>query len=111
MTHVPSAVIYRASVFLGQHDGDDPLGDHRVGWVRRVSGEPLVEIIDFEKDQMAIGLKRAKVVFPVWVVGVAKIVVHRDGLDDPGDSFGAERGDASGHNGMAVRAGCGAAHH
>ena len=26
---------------------------------------------------------------------MAKIVVHRDGLDDPGDGLGSERGDAA----------------
>jgi hypothetical protein len=45
----------------------------------------LVEIIDLEKDHLAVGFERAKVVLFIPVVGVAKIVVHRDGLDDSGD--------------------------
>jgi hypothetical protein len=31
--------------------------------------------------------------FFVWVVGVAEIVVDRDGFDDASDGFGAECGD------------------
>ena len=38
--------------------------------------------------------------FFVRVVGVAKFVVHRDGLDDAGDRLGAEGGDACRHDGM-----------
>jgi hypothetical protein len=45
------------SILLGQHDGDDPLSDTRVGWGRRVISESLVVIIDFEKYQMAVGFK------------------------------------------------------
>ena len=40
--------------------------------------------------------------FFVRVVGMAKIVVHRDGIDDAGDGFGAEGGDPGSHDGMAV---------
>ena len=35
-----------------------------------------------EKDRVAVGIERAKVVLLVRVVGLAKVVVHRDGLDD-----------------------------
>ena len=85
----------RASVFFGQHDGDDALGDRWIGRVRRVSGQGLVVIIDLEKDHGAIGFKRAEIVFAIRIVGVAKIVVDRDGLNNSGDSFGAKGGDAA----------------
>ncbi len=46
------------SVFFGQHDGDDTLGDRRIGLVGRVRRNALIiEIIDFEKDQMTIGFE------------------------------------------------------
>jgi len=38
----------------------------------------------------------------VWIVGPAKIFVHRDGLDDPHNGLGAKGGDAKGDNSMAV---------
>ena len=36
----------RPSVFFGQHDGNDALGDRRICRVRRVVGQRLVEIVD-----------------------------------------------------------------
>jgi hypothetical protein len=54
-------------------------------------GQRGVEIIDLEKDRVAIGFERAKVMFFVWIVGVAKVVVNFDGLDDVRDCFGSER--------------------
>jgi hypothetical protein len=44
-------------------------------------GQRGIIIIDLEKDRAAIGFERAKVMFFVWVVGVAKVVVHFDGLE------------------------------
>jgi len=38
----------------------------------------------------------------VWVIGVAKIVIHRDGLDDALDSLLAKRSDAWRDNGEAA---------
>jgi hypothetical protein len=55
--------------------------------------QALVEIVDLEKDPMAVSVERAKVVFFVRVVGVTKVIEHCDGLDDAGDGFDAERGD------------------
>jgi hypothetical protein len=43
---------------------------------------------------MAVGIERPKVVLFARVVGVTKIVKDRDGLDDPGDGFGPEGGNA-----------------
>ena len=72
-------------ILLGQHDGDDALGDRRIGGIGRVIRERLVEIIDFEKDGVAVSFERAEVVLAKGVVGVAEIVIDRDGLDDPVD--------------------------
>src|SRR6202048_770321 len=87
-----------ASIFLGQHDGDHALGDRGVGGIRGVIAEALVEVVDLEQDRMAIGIKAAKVVLLVGIVGVAKVVKHRDGLNDPSDGFGAESGNAGRHH-------------
>jgi hypothetical protein len=38
----------------------------------------------------------------VWVVGVTKIVIHRDGLDDAVDSLLAKRSDAGRDDGKAA---------
>ena len=40
---------------------------------RAVVGQRLIEIIDFEKDHLAVGFKRPKVVLFVRVVGVAEM--------------------------------------
>ena len=92
-----------SSVFLRQHDGDDALGDRRISWVGRVRGERLIEIIDLEKDRVPVDFERAKIVFFVWVVGVAEIVVDRDSFDDARNSFGAEGGDTGGDEGRTDR--------
>src|SRR5262249_41944395 len=89
-------------VFLGQHDRDHPLRDRRISWVGGVVREGLVVVIDLEKDPMAIRIERAKVVLFAWIVGVAKVVEHRDGFDDAGDGFGAEGGNARGHHRHAL---------
>ena len=62
-------------------------------------GQRGVEIIDLEKDRVAIGYERAKVMFFVWIVGMAKVVIDFDCLDDASDSLGAEGGDAASHHG------------
>ena len=56
--------------------------------------EALVEVVDLEEHPLAVGVERAKVVLFVRVVGVTKVVKDRDGLDDPGDGFGTEGGNA-----------------
>ena len=40
--------------------------------------------------------------FFVWIVGVAKVVVDFDGLDDVRDCFGSERSNAYRHDGMTL---------
>ncbi len=54
-----------------------------------------IEIIDLKEDQMTIGFERPKVVFFIRIVGVTKVVVDRDGLNDSGHCIGAESGDAT----------------
>ena len=61
-----------------------------------------IVIIDLEKDRVALGFERAKVMFCVWVAGVAKVVVDFDRLDDARDDFGSERSDAYRHDRMAL---------
>src|ERR1700724_2272464 len=68
-----------ASILFGEHDRDHALGNRRIGWIGGVVGEALVEVVDLEKDPMAVGVERAKVVFFVRVVGVAKVIEHSDG--------------------------------
>ena len=50
----------------------------------------LVEVIDLEKDPVAVDFEWPKVVFLIRVVRVAKVVEHRDRLDDPFDGLWAE---------------------
>ena len=58
-------------------------------------------VIDLEEDRLAIDLKRPKIVFFVWVIGVAEIVVHGDGFDDASDGFSTEGGDTGCDEGRA----------
>src|ERR1700724_3209684 len=51
-----------ASILLGQHDRDHALGDRRISWIGRVVAEALVVVVDLEKDRVAVGVKRAKIV-------------------------------------------------
>ena len=44
-----------------------------------------------------LGLECPKIMFFVWVVGVAKIIIHRDGLDDALNGFLA-KGSNAGRN-------------
>jgi hypothetical protein len=62
----------------------------------------LVEVIDLEKDLLSVGLERPQIMFFVWVIGVAKIVIHRDGFDDALDSLLAKGSDAWRDNGNAA---------
>src|SRR5271163_4610227 len=90
------------SVFLRQHDGDDALGNVWVGRIEGVHRKRWIEIIDLEKDRVAIDLERTKVVFSMWIVGVAKVVIDFDGLDDARDCFGSQRSNAYRHDRMAL---------
>src|SRR5436190_22065351 len=60
--------------------------------------EALVEVVDLEKDLMAVGVERAKVVLLVRIVGVTKVVKDGDGLDDSGDGLIAKGGDTRSHD-------------
>ena len=75
-------------------DGSDESGECAV----RVG----VVIIDLEKDRLAIDLERAKVMFFVWIVSVAKVVVDFDRLDDARDRFRAKRSNARRHHRMTL---------
>ena len=70
------------------------------------SGECTVSVefvvIDLEKDGVALGFERAKVMFFIWIVGVAKVVINFDGLDDARDRFRAERSNARRHHRMTL---------
>ena len=44
--------------------------------------QAAVEIIDLEKDRVAFGLERPKVMLFMRVIGVAKVIKDGDGLDD-----------------------------
>jgi len=67
-----------------------------------VVGPRLVVVVDLEKDRAAVDLERAKVVFFVWIVGVAKVVVDFDCFHDARDRFAAEGGYARRHEGTTV---------
>ena len=61
----------------------------------------LVIIFDLEKDRRTVDLERARIMLFVWVIGMAKIVKGRDGLDDALDSFFAKGSNAWRDDGMA----------
>ena len=61
-----------------------------------------IEVIDLEKDRLTFGLERPKIMLFVWVVGVTKIVIDRDGLDDALDSLLAQRSDTRRDDGEAA---------
>jgi hypothetical protein len=65
-------------------------------------GQGLVEIIDLEKDHLAIDFQRAEIVLFIRIVGVTKIIVDRDSLDDSGNRFGPKSGDACSDDSMAI---------
>ena len=64
-------------------------------------GDGTIKIIDFEKYLLTFCLERSKIMFFIRIVGVAKIIVDRDGLDDAGDGFLTEGCNAWGDYGMA----------
>ena len=90
----PEVGAWQSSILLRQHDRDHPLRHVRIGGVGRVHRDALIEVIDLEKDPVAICIERAKVVFFVRVVRMAKVVEHRDGFDNPFDGVWTERGNA-----------------
>ena len=51
---------------------------------------------------MAVGIEGPKVVLLIRVVGVAKVVEHRDGFDDPLNGFRAEGRHAWCHDGRTA---------
>jgi hypothetical protein len=59
-----------------------------------VIGQFFVVIVNFEKYLLTFCLERSKVVFLVRVVGVAKIIVDRDGFDYALNSFLAKGSNA-----------------
>jgi hypothetical protein len=87
------------SILLRQHDGDDALGDGRVGRIGRMHRQGRIEII-VEEQLVPFNFEHAEVMFLVWVIGVAEIVVDRDSLDDASDCFGAECGNTCRNKGV-----------
>ena len=79
-----------ASVLVGEHDRDHADGDGRVGRIGGVVIHAAIKIIDLEKDRVAFGLERAKVMLFVGVVRVTKVVETGDGLDDARGGLFAE---------------------
>src|SRR5580704_7995276 len=53
------------SVLLSQHNGDHTLGDRFISRIWRMTGEGFVVIVDLEKDRVAIGFERAKIMLLV----------------------------------------------
>src|ERR1017187_1313064 len=65
-------------ILVGQHDRDDSFGHRRVGRIRGMISEASIVVVDLEKDRFPFGFERSEVVFFVWIVSVAEIVVHSD---------------------------------
>ena len=66
-----------------------------------MSREAVVVVIDFKEDRFTLGLEVTKVMFFMRVVGVTKVVVDRDGLDDSCNGLRSESGDTRRHDGDA----------
>jgi hypothetical protein len=56
-----------------------------------VEAARFFEIIDLEKYCVTVDLERTKVIFLVWVVGVAEVIVDGNCLHNACDCFGARR--------------------
>jgi hypothetical protein len=87
------------SILFGQHDRNHAFSDRGIRRVWGVIAARLIVIIDLEKYRVAVDLERAKVMFLVWVVGVAEIVIDRNSFDDASDGFGAECGNTGRNKG------------
>src|SRR4029077_19315258 len=61
-----------------------------------------VEIIDFEHDVLTVDFEAAEVVLLMGIVGVTKVVEHRNRLDETLNSFLAESGNTGGDDGVAA---------
>ncbi len=59
--------------------------------------EASIIIIDFKKDRCPLCLEASEIMLLMWVVSVAEIIKHGDGLKNPVDSFLTEGGDARSH--------------
>jgi hypothetical protein len=90
------------SVLPRQHDRDDAFSDGWIGRVRGVVRQGPVEIIDFEHDVLTVDFEAAEVVLLVGIVGVTKVVEHRNRLDETLNSFLAESGNTGGDDGVAA---------
>src|ERR1700722_19371799 len=89
------------SVLVGEHDRDHAHGDSRVCRVGGVVVQAAVKIVDLEKDRVAFGLERAKVMLFVRVVRMTKVVKDGDGFDDARRGLFTEGGYTRGHHGDA----------
>jgi hypothetical protein len=78
--------VHRGSVLIGQHDGNDPLGQGRIRWIRRMVGEGPIVVIDLEEDRVALGFERSEVMFFVRIIGVAEVIIRCDCLDNSVDA-------------------------
>src|SRR5579862_5231218 len=80
-----------ASIFFRQHDRQYTCDD----WFSMCALDIWLLIqVDLEKDRVAVGFQRPKVVLSIWIVGVTEVIVDLDRLDDAGDHFTVEGGDA-----------------
>src|SRR5260370_40684688 len=89
-----NAAAAASSVFFSQHDRDHALGDRGISWIGGVVRETFVEVVDLEKDPMAVRIERAKVVLFVRSVAGTKVAEHAVGLDVAGDAFAPGPGEA-----------------
>jgi hypothetical protein len=76
---------FRTSILLSQHNRQHA-GDDRFS-ICALDIWLLIQI-DLEHDGVAVHVKCPKVVLFVRVIGVAKVVEHRDGFDDPLNRLG-----------------------
>ena len=89
LDRLSDAADHAGSILFGEHHGQDPDRDFRIGGVGRVDSSAAVEIVDLPDDADAIdGHGRAVVFAPGIVVGV-EVGEGRDSGEDGVDRFPA----------------------
>ena len=58
-------------------------------------GHGEVVVIDLKEDGMTIGVERSKVMFLMWIVGVAEVIKDLNRVENAGDRFSTEGCNAS----------------
>src|SRR5665213_790773 len=98
-------VLTTGSILVGEHDGEDPDGDLRIGGVGGVDPAAPIEVIDFPDHPMAVDLEPGAVVLAPGIVVGIEVGEARHGREDFAHRFGPETSDPVCHHDHAASAG------